>query len=258
MSLILAISDLMSLEPLDHRYRPLRTNETLWDYQKWAQMYTSEVKREKKENKDLRSSITQLIEKIDFKQIVRNIKGVWDRNDTGKNYQEGIFQHQKIPYELWKNYFHYLKNLYEKTSAIQEIYKNVTELLQHEYTARRIVIKDNRLKIRQDKYKLIKLIAKKYREAFMTSIDETNFSCNARGNLRMQNLWHVIGAKPFEASTDYFNPTNKNRPRMREFLNIIWKSYIINDREDSSYFTPMERLKIINWLVSNIGLNLGY
>lgn len=241
------MTDLMSLEPVDSRYRPLRTNEIIWDEQKW--------KAEFKSNKNhiaLRSSIVELIEKIDFKDIVRDIKGVWDRDDNTENYNNAIFDHEPLSFQTWKNYYFYLKILYEKVTNIRILFNNVKGLIDDQISNKRIVIKDNRSKSKEDKFKLIKFIATKYKDAFINSINESNYALGAHSKNHMKNIWQVLGIDPFEASTDFFNPTNKNRPRLREFLTVIWKSYVINENEDTSYFTPMERLKILNWLVSYI------
>ena len=65
----------------------------------------------------------------------------------------------------------------------------------------------------------------------------------------MKNLWNVLKIQPFEACRDFVIPSNKNRPRIREFLKVIWKVYYGRNGE-LTYFTKLETLKCLYWLVN--------
>lgn len=63
----ITITDFMSFEPIDSRYRPIRTNEALWNPQKWLDNFkqTSQQQvsgREVEELENLRNEIISLIE----------------------------------------------------------------------------------------------------------------------------------------------------------------------------------------------------
>jgi hypothetical protein len=113
----ITITDFMSFEPIDFRYRPIRTNEALWNTQKWAENFKHQVSKdasakELEELEDMRNDIISLIEdKIQFKKIVRDINGIWDRSDNISNVESTVYDHDRIPFAIWENYYEYLKIL---------------------------------------------------------------------------------------------------------------------------------------------------
>ena len=72
----------------------------------------------------------------------------------------------------------------------------------------------------------------------------------------MHNIWTVQKVKPFEAFVEFYNPPSNRKPRIREFFDIVWKSYDINQAKKKSVFHQVERIKIIEWHL-NKTMNLG-
>lgn len=62
--------------------------------------------------------------------------------------------------------------------------------------------------------------------------------------------------KPFEAFVEFYNPPNNRKPRIREFFDIAWKNYEVNQTQKKSLFHQVERIKILEWHV-NKTMNLG-
>ena len=61
--------------------------------------------------------------KIKFKKIVRDLKGIWDRNDDNK---EGtVYDHDELPLSAWENYKLYLQILARKVSMIRKFQKEI-------------------------------------------------------------------------------------------------------------------------------------
>jgi hypothetical protein len=71
------MSDLMSLEPVDEKFRPLRCNISLYKQGVWEEQYGTDVTASQ-----LRLDITSLLEKVDYRQIVHLTKGYWEEEDT--------------------------------------------------------------------------------------------------------------------------------------------------------------------------------
>ena len=69
----------------------------------------------------------------------------------------------------------------------------------------------------------------------------------------LHDLWTSIGYPgPLNFSVPYFTASNTRRPRIRQYLNQIWKSYLLNEHSDYTLFTQMERLKAIHWMGTSL------
>lgn len=131
----ITLTDLMSLEPIDTRYRPYRTNEALWNSEKWNAMYLkgsntkqlSEKHRKRNiETENLREHIVDLLNnKIKFKKIIRDLNGIWDRNDDLSNIEGTVYEHDELPISAWENYAFYLEILAKKVSLIRKFHREV-------------------------------------------------------------------------------------------------------------------------------------
>lgn len=108
-----AFSDLMSLEPLDEKRRPLRLHENIQDSKLWELNYGPE-------NVKLFQDIHRILRKINFQKMVREFKGIWGKDMIREeNARLQIYQHAKVPISTWENYLIYLKNLAEKVKQIR-------------------------------------------------------------------------------------------------------------------------------------------
>ena len=101
-----ACSDLMSLEPIDSKNRPLRINGYLLDEKLWEQEYLSDdMDKEKKTTiLELRRSIVNLLEDdCNFKSIVRMCGGVWHSHKEEES-PPNVFQHAVVDLKEWFAY----------------------------------------------------------------------------------------------------------------------------------------------------------
>lgn len=199
--------------------------------------------------------------KIKFKKIIRDLNGIWDRNDDLSNIEGTVYDHDELPLSAWENYKLYLEILAKKVSMIRKFHKEILlKVVKPDFDPKVVVVNSNKLKKKQDKYRIIKILSVLYRNAMLDSLNETNDkiksgeleSMEKRINNKkysLTNLWNELNVPPFEASMDFMLATNKNRPRIRQFLQVIWKEYYYMNGE-STHFTEVERLKCINWLVS--------
>lgn len=55
---------------------------------------------------------------------------------------------------------------------------------------------------------------------------------------------------------EFYNPPNTRKPRIREFFDVVWKNYEVNQFQKKSLFNQVERIKVVEWHVSKT-MNLG-
>jgi hypothetical protein len=100
------------------------------------------------------------------------------------------------------------------------------------------VVNSNKLKEKHDDNRIIKMVSVLYSNAMLDSLNEANdLALKSGGNkpadikkARMSgnmllNLWNYLKISPFEAHMSFMQPSNRNRPRIRTFLQLIWKQY---------------------------------
>lgn len=109
--------DLMSLEPLDDKRRPLRLHENIHDVKSWELHYGPD-------SLDLFHRIRKLTRQINFQKMVRECKGVWSKDMIREeNAQRQIYEHAQVPKSTWQNYAVYLENLSQKVQQIRVEFK---------------------------------------------------------------------------------------------------------------------------------------
>lgn len=107
--------DLMSMEPLDSKRRPLRLNKYLNDRDKWEERYPKHLQ--------LYEEINDLLEDIDYLRIIRDFKGVWDKDMVRrKNCHMQIYEHSVESTDVWREYLKYLQNLNERVQDIRKTF----------------------------------------------------------------------------------------------------------------------------------------
>lgn len=106
--------DLMSLEPLDSKRRPLRLNKYLNSISQWKLLYGEN-------HNDLFHRIHELIDSINFKKMIKDFRGIWD-NDMVKpeNCEMQIYDHAKEPLMIWNEFKEYLERLNQEVIRIRE------------------------------------------------------------------------------------------------------------------------------------------
>ncbi len=171
------MTELMSLEPVDNKYRPFRINETLYSEKKWRESYRTGSRggrqtQTQKRDGQLRRDIEELVKQIQFKKIVRKTKGYWDDLGTPKDYEIKVYDHQVISLGEWRQYKEFLTFFRSKQLiAEQEYQKNLQRINTRYQELNRdkndeVVIKKfktlNRSTRRIKKMELAKKLAKAY------------------------------------------------------------------------------------------------
>lgn len=172
----LSVVDLLSLEPVDSKLRPLRMNVALWDYNRWESIYGKSAHSEK-----LYYDINRLIGKfkkifkpetkqdlgqdnegvplvtkeegIEFHQLPRKCKGTLNKIDHMKEeYVNDIIDHDIVAFSVWVAYKNFLEILHQKIKRIDEKFADIKSALRKKYINVRVEAK-NDLRI-EDQLKL--------------------------------------------------------------------------------------------------------
>lgn len=112
-----AFIDLMGLEPLDDKRRPLRLHESIQDIKAWEYHYGPD-------HVELFREINAVTRRINFQKMVREFRGIWGKDmvrEENAKYQ--IYSHAKVSVSTWENYLVYLQNLAEKVSELRVGYR---------------------------------------------------------------------------------------------------------------------------------------
>lgn len=46
-----------------------------------------------------------------------------------------------------------------------------------------------------------------------------------------------MDSEPFEPFVDFYNPSNKRRPRIKDFFEVLWRNYKINKKGKKAFFS---------------------
>lgn len=153
----LSMVDLLSLEPVDYKFRPLRMNNSLWDSNKWDSLYGKTP-----ENDELHYEINRLVGKfsqmfepdtkdagnkqddqalyfakedgIKFHKLPKRCKGILDKIEHMKEeYVNDIIEHAEVPIEKWHAYKRFLEILHERIKLIDAKHATIKEALRKKY-----------------------------------------------------------------------------------------------------------------------------
>lgn len=110
----ISMIDLMSLEPLDSKRRPLRLHKVLQKLISWEKKYGSR-------NLQLFHDIKEKTRQINYMKMVREFNGLWDKDLVEeKNAALQIYEHSEVAIGEWENYYQYLVNLSERVAVIRK------------------------------------------------------------------------------------------------------------------------------------------
>ena len=274
----LGLSDLLSLEPVDSAFRPLRINtDLLVNLNKKKKKTISKKKNEeeeeekKKKNKkkvkltksqnllkntefiELSKKINDLIEEIDFKRMSRDVglSLVGDRD-------EEIIDNVDIPIKVWKVYYYYLTEIKDKIL-------NARKLLSAPYSdeeiieAFEILLKKGKATSKKETHSKIimqrrsQIVSYMYKAILIEGMEAANKKF--KGKI-LKNLWYPENPMFANAYTDYFIPEGGTKFSKKIKLDSIWRKYRVNAMGRNEIFSNMERLKLAHFSVSQV-LNLS-
>jgi len=210
------VADLMSLEPIDEKNRPMRVNAYLLDEQLWEKQYTPHFSTDKiEEVLSLRRQIKTLLDTdCNFKRIVRMCEGTW--TDTESDYQNNIFDHSIPSLHQWIDYLFYLRCLSMHVRNIMLLKSKINIIEKEFYGTRKMAACGNKDRRDMDKCEVSRLVNRLVVRAMLDTIKLFP---------GLKNLWDVNGTSPTNYAYEYTSATNKMRPRNRRFYDIVWMDY---------------------------------
>jgi hypothetical protein len=217
------VADIMSLEPIDNKNRPLRTNEYLLDEGLWDRTYVRPMykvlsKAELLSRIDLRKRIVDLLSyDCSFKRVVRMCSGTWfDGEGSAVN---EIYDHQKLDFSNWVAYSNYLIELSVRLNELEKVVKKIRRIFDEHYGNHRIASHANISRRRFDAMELEKYTNREVVRAMKESL-------KAQPSLR--TIWAALNINPTEYSYSYLPSDNTMRPRNRIFHEMVWVDYMIH------------------------------
>lgn len=217
------VADLLSLEPIDSRDRPLRLNLALWDESLWGRFYEANLKdpNEREFRDNLRIFIVDMLNnQCNMKKIVRMCGGVWSE-DYKMDSMRSIVDMDVLPLQAWKDYAEYLVMLSYRVKEIQRIKKKITGLIKAHYTYSKVIGKGGVDRQERDMQEVQKFTTRELVRAFEICIDECS-----KPPMKMTNLWKKSNIQvPPEYYSGYELGNSKMKPRRRMFYNSIWKDH---------------------------------
>ncbi|CAK82632.1 unnamed protein product (macronuclear) [Paramecium tetraurelia] len=267
-------TDLLSLEPVDRQYRPLRLNGRLWrpqDYQISPYL------------KYLRPLITEQIQQINFKKVAREV------GQTGINIE--LFQYGKSDIhgdqdgpsdEEWTAYYKYLVHLnnhinlcrkefqlksdialiIDKQKTVEQLvairthskHKNFDEFNEEEQKhyrdlneeVQQLIIQSNSLvissklpQIKKIKLYLQQQLAHNYLTIFNESLKVANCT-----NHQLKTVWERYNITPFDLYVPFQINKKDSSTKNIERYQLRWCRYIKNEKNHITLFPSNERLKL--------------
>ena len=218
------IVDLMSLEPVDSKGRPLRLNQVIGDESLWNERYKGQMETEK--SKELRRVISTLVtEKCNMKKVIRLAHAVWaepKEDDTSI-----IYAHAEVDLSDWEKYRDYLLELSTHIKSLEALKEKVSIIHEAYYSSNRIVKRGNNSRRAIDRLDTDRFINKLVARAMRLCLERSELKC----------IWDMMKTPPMDYSYQYNCPNSKMRPRVKNFYDLVWAdymSYFPNDDDEDS------------------------
>lgn len=163
-----------------------------------------------------------------------------------------IGEHAKIPLQHWQVYKKYLSNLLGSVEDIREMDRMMKGLLRIGYSDEELVMKNGKVRSRDDRIRLLEVVRESIKEAMINAFNFTNLQegPSVKEGFVLKSIWNLEMRNPSHPYMKFRQATNKNRPRIRDFLSSIWINYNpLPEGGHESCFSDLERLKITNWIV---------
>lgn len=277
----LGIADILSMEPIDSRYRPLRLNRYLHQEDEWDRHYSTMGSDavEKMAIKDLREDIVNLLDiDCDAKRIVRLCGSVWPENSFDGD-DPTIYNHEVVPLETWYCYRRFLLELATQLKFIEANKRKLVAVVNLHFEALKVTPNDDNPVLENQQYEakvdihkfVVREVVKAFYESHMTVSSlvrngELVMDHQPSGNQKKAKVTHglfSIWSHLKVQNKEYYHPfctsNSKMRAHKKFFYDTLWKEYIyvssyetIFEKPDSvsvQAFNKVERLKAASYLV---------
>lgn len=205
------MADLMSLEPVDSKGRPLRLNECIYDERAWNSKYRG---KEEKGAENLRGIILDLITNhCNMKKVVRLANAKWMEGSSSQF--SDIYSHSEVSLSEWEKYRNYLVNLAVHVKSIESLEKKTRFVQQAYYGESRIVKRGNLSRSYLDDVELSKLVNRLVLRAMKKCIEDA----------KLKTIWDLIQKPPLDYAFEYACPNSHMKPITKRFYDLVWADY---------------------------------
>ena len=171
----MSMVDLVSLEPVDTKYRPLRLSINLWDQETWEKEYTDG--KEQNEIEDitrLRKDIIDLLQNdCNMCKIVRMCNGIWQEEGHAK--YSSIHSHAYVALSEWYLYRSFLVELAIRINFIKLNEKKFKSTVDIYYEVnKKVITKGNTLRKTLDLQDIHKFTCREVSKAFEVAKENAN------------------------------------------------------------------------------------
>ena len=208
------MADLLSLEPIDKKFRPLRLNIHLIEDELWEKTYVVKYTSDPKiirDIKELRLSILQLLRnECNMRRVVRLCKGVYHED------RQVIYDPYVPDIQEWIRYRQYLTELGIRLKLITKNQQKMAACIDlfygdNKYAEKQGISRKQANLIDANKFTINEVV-----QAFRACLT----------NAKLASLWNVTDISNKEYIFPYVTPTNKMRPRNRHYYRLLWKDYM--------------------------------
>ena len=207
------MADLMSLEPVDKKGRPLRLNQVIYDESAWNMAYKGQMVAEK--SRELRKAIYELLMKdCNMKKIIRLSNAVWMEPKEGDF--STIYSHAYVPLSDWEKYHTYLVEVSTHAKCIQNLKQKITVVREAFYGDNRFVKRGNNSRNIIDRSELMSLTNRLMLRTMRVSLKKSG----------LNSIWEKIRRDPLEYSFSYQCPDTNMRPRTRILMEMVWAEHM--------------------------------
>ena len=237
----LARTDILSLEPVDRKLRPIRFNIRLKEND-------ALTVKDGKYFTFVKPMILKLLHEINYKRICREL------HIPGGDETVEILEDAIIPDELWRAYYEYLTFLRDGVLQLRKTYKNPEVSSREVAVSLKIAARNSHKKKKGKTNKMMKihngkivknqrriLLAQGYEKLFLRALEIVNSQFKKK---MLLTIWDHSGMTYQEAFFDYIQTPNRMSFRVKNKIDAIWKRYQVTEKGTLSLFTRVERLKL--------------
>lgn len=205
-------ADILSLEPVDAKGRPLRLNAYLLKGSMWKTAYEAEI-GDDPAKQQLRKRILNLLQKdCNMKKMVRIAKGIWA--ESSQELGGEIYEPVRVSLQTWVEYANYLTELSVHLKSIEFLEKKIRYIKNSFYGGSRIVQRGSINRSFLEEVDITKMTNRLACRAFRLSI------LNQPGLI---NIWNLIGKQPSKYSFPYSSMSSKMKPNNKLLYETIWE-----------------------------------
>lgn len=210
------VADLMSLEPIDSKDRPLRINAFLRDESLWSRTYEVGINPDDVAfRQNIRKTIIHLLDHdCNMKKIVRMCEGVWTESETD---MADIYDPEVVDFSVWEAYRNYLVRLSFHIKEIKTLQLKISYILEKYYMGGKIGARGNQSSRRLDNVEVSRILNRLVVRAFNLSLTPANSNEH-----KLRTMWDSLGMDPLNYSYSFRSWHHKNRPNRRRFYEMLW------------------------------------